>query len=343
MKEDFVICPFCGTPQDKPTLYRNDCMCTECGAYIDTDNTYDDMYWGDCWDDETDYYEKLLSKLEKKKGEDNDMNIPIISNDEEETVQTPSFVFRFITKADYETIKQSFEVLHGDIDYMSLEQDGPIREYLKTTGGLKLKKGLGITDDYDEYIVEGSFIFGDADNEDKKILISTLCQFFPLFITREEGSSYIMTNNKGLAKGIVDMANEDQIEILSQYMTGYEKYQVLVNFLYWAGDPYKTKSEADIMMKWINNSLISLKLLRSVKQVSMEWIAYLASLNEIQISISDKDPGTMVPFERMLEDCCVHVGKEDEKLVNVISLRGIGEFALEEERGNDDISENEKK
>ena len=340
MGENYIICPECGVPQDKDTLYRNDCMCNDCGAFINIDNMYDDMYW----DDETDYYKRLLDGLGRRKGDKEDMNIPVIGlDDEDEVVQTPSFIFRFIAKVDYDVIKKSFELLNGDIDYMSLEQNGPIREYLKTAGGMKLKKGLEIPDDFDEYVVEGSFIFGDANDDDKKVLISTLCQSFPLFIVREEDSSYIMTNNKGLAKGIIDIANEDQIEILSQYLTGYEKSQLLVHYLYWCAEPYKTKNAKDIMIRWIDNGLISLDTLRAAKQISMEWISYLSSLNEVQVSVSDKDPGVMIPFEKMLEDCYEDVKVSDENLINVISLRGVAEFALGTEEEKDDVSKAETK
>ena len=52
--DDYIICPFCGTPQDRYTLYKYDCICMDCGGFIDMDD-YDygeDYPWGSSnWDD----------------------------------------------------------------------------------------------------------------------------------------------------------------------------------------------------------------------------------------------------------------------------------------------------
>ena len=254
--DDYIICPFCGTPQDRYTLYKYDCICMDCGGFIDMDD-YDygeDYPWGSSnWDDydyEKDdmyieYMKRHYGNQEGKGKNMNDTKFDLIDNNEE---QIGTFVLRFITSADYETIKKSFETLDASIEFMSLVgQEGPISKFLKTASGQKLAKGLDIKSDIDEYVVQASFIFGD-DGESKKTLISTLCKAFPLFIVREEDSSYIMANNKGLAKGFVELCNEDEIEILSMFLTGYEKYKILVNYLYWC-EPYKNSIAKDIMVQ----------------------------------------------------------------------------------------------
>ena len=308
--DDYIICPFCGTPQDRYTLYKYDCICMDCGGFIDMDD-YDygeDYPWGSSDWDNYDYE---------------------IDKDDE---QISTFVLRFITSADYETIKKSFETLDASIEFMSLVgQEGPISKFLKTASGQKLAKGLDIKSDIDEYVVQASFIFGD-DGESKKTLISTLCKAFPLFIVREEDSSYIMANNKGLAKGFVELCNEDEIEILSMFLTGYEKYKILVNYLYWC-EPYKNSIAKDIMVQWDNNSLIGLDTLRKVDEVPIIWQEYLATLDDIKVSKDDKDNGTVISFEQMLEDVVEDgIDKKDileeENLIQVVSLRGVAEYAL---------------
>lgn len=338
--DDYIICPFCGTPQDRYTLYKYDCICMDCGGFIDMDD-YDygeDYPWGSSdWDDydyEKDdmyieYMKRHYGNQEGKGKNMNDTKFDLIDKDDE---QIGTFVLRFITSADYETIKKSFETLDASIEFMSLVgQEGPISKFLKTASGQKLAKGLDIKSDIDEYVVQASFIFGD-DGESKKTLISTLCKAFPLFIVREEDSSYIMANNKGLAKGFVELCNEDEIEILSMFLTGYEKYKILVNYLYWC-EPYKNSIAKDIMVQWDNNSLIGLDTLRKVDEVPIIWQEYLATLDDIKVSKDDKDNGTVISFEQMLEDVVEDgIDKKDileeENLIQVVSLRGVAEYAL---------------
>lgn len=340
INDDFVICPFCGTPQDRNTLYKYDCLCMDCGGFIDMDEyDYEEDYpWGSLsWDDydynEDDMYVKYMNKHygnQERKGKDmENAKFDLIDKEDE---QIGTFVLRFITSADYETIKKSFETLDASIEFMSLVgKEGPISKFLETASGQKLIKGLDIKSDIDEYVVQASFIFGD-DGESKKTLISTLCKAFPLFIVREEDSSYVMANNKGLAKGFVDLCNEDEVEILSMFLTGYEKYKILVNYLYWC-EPYKRSTAKDIMIQWDNNSLISLDTLRKVEEVPIIWQEYLATLDDIKVSKDDKDNGTVITFEQMLEDVVEDgIDKKDileeENLIQIVSLRGVAEYAL---------------
>lgn len=340
INDDFVICPFCGAPQDRNTLYKYDCLCMDCGGFIDMDEyDYEEDYpWGSLnWDDydynEDDMYVKYMNKHygnQERKGKDmENAKFDLIDKEDE---QIGTFVLRFITSADYATIKKSFETLDASIEFMSLVgKEGPISKFLETASGQKLTKGLDIKSDIDEYVVQASFIFGD-DGESKKTLISTLCKAFPLFIVREEDSSYIMANNKGLAKGFVDLCNEDEVEILSMFLTGYEKYKILVNYLYWC-EPYKRSTAKDIMIQWDNNSLISLDTLRKVEEVPIIWQEYLATLDDIKVSKDDKDNGTVITFEQMLEDVVEDgIDKKDileeENLIQIVSLRGVAEYAL---------------
>ena len=339
INDDYIVCPFCGIPQDRYTLYKYDCICMDCGGFINVDDCYGEDYpWGDSNWDEYDYekddmYNEYMNRHygnQERKGKNMDNTNFDLKDKEDEQIST--FILRFITSADYETIKKSFETLDASIEFMSLVgEDGPISKFLKTTSGQKLIKGLNIKSDVDEYVVQASFIFGDKD-ESKKTLISTLCKAFPLFVAREEDSSYIMANNKGLAKGFVDLCNEDEIEILSMFLTGYEKYKILVNYLYWC-EPYKRSTAGEIMVQWDNNSLISLGTLRKVEEVPIIWQEYLATLDDIKVSKDDKDNGKIISFEQMLEDVVEDgIDKRDilkeESLIQIVSLRGIADYAL---------------
>lgn len=354
--KNIIICPHCGAILDKYTLYSMDCICIDCGGFIDIDemgqdkmeswessgrNWYDDEedYWSNYDYRKDDYYIESLKRKQNSKGSED--VIPLLTNkqeDEDEVVRT--FIIRFISNAGYNVIKESFEKLEADIDFLELTTNGPITKFLKTKGGEKLLTGLKLDKDIEEYAVSASFIFGDGD-ESKKILISTLCQSFPLCIIREEESSYIMANNKGLAKGLIDICNEDEIEIMSMFLTGYEKYLLLSYYLFWC-EPYKTKQSKDIMVKWDNNGLLSLETLRGAKTVPVIWQQYLASLETIQISKDDKDSGVYVAFEQMLEDVVDLLKdkkelKEEDNIINVISLRGMANYSLYEEGEYDDL------
>lgn len=353
--ENIVICPHCQAILDRYTLYSMDCVCIDCGTFINIDdleggqsmegyessrNYWDDDFWGDYDYNNDDYYIEAMKRRYNGGGSEN--MLPAINKDDDEDEIVNTFVIRFVTKADYATIKNSFEKLDADIDYMEMLTDGPLTEFLESKGGLKLAQGMNIKkEDVEEYVVVASFIFGDGD-ESKKILISTLCQAFPLCVIREEESSYIMANNKGLAKGMSDICNEDEIELLSLFLTGYEKCLVLSYFLYWC-DPYKSKAAKDIMIKWDNNSLISLDTLRNQKKIPVIWQQYLVGLNEIKVSADEKDNGSEVAFEKMLEDTITHLESTkkidaDENLVNLISLRGMADYSLFE-GGTDDDTE----
>lgn len=354
--EDIIVCSKCGAVLDRHTLYSMDCICMECGHFIDLDemeeknmegwessarNWYDEEedYWSDYDYEKDDYYIEMMKRKQNSKGSE-DM-IPLLTNkqdDEDEVVQ--SFIIRFISSAGYSIIKESFEKLDADIDYLELCNEGPITKFINTKSGEKLLTGLKLNKDIEEYVISASFIFGDGD-ESKKILISTLCQSFPLCIIREEESSYIMANNKGLAKGLIDICNEDEIEIMSLFLTGYEKFLLLSYFLFWC-DPYKSKQSKDIMVKWDNNALLSLDQIRSAKTVPTIWQQYLAPLETILVSKDDKDSGTHVAFEQMLEDVVDLLRDkkeiaEDENIVNVISLRGMANFSLYEDGEDNDI------
>lgn len=340
INEDIVICPNCGCSLDKYTLYRMDCICLECGRFIDIDELEAEQLPDDLWSDfgETayeDYYEELFNEKEDEAVESKD--------DKKNESYQGTFVFRFMTDLDYETIKKSFESLDGDIDFMECKNRGILSEYLETQGGQKLLKGLSLNEiDLDEYELIATFNLGDA-NESKKILLSTILQSFPLCVVREEESSYIMANNKGLAKGIVDVCNEDEVEILSAFLTGFEKYKILTNFLYWASSDYKRARSSDILIKWDRGALLSLETLRKITTVPIAWQAYLESLDEIQVSKDDKDNGELISFESMLEDVVewLEAKKEidpEENLVNVISLRGMKDYSIlkeEEEEENE--------
>lgn len=355
--ENIVICPYCQAILDKHTLYSMDCVCVDCGTFINIDdleggklmegwensrNYWDDDFWGDAEYDDDDYYIEMMKRRYNGNGGGSEDMLPAIKNDDEDEVIN-TFVIRFLTQADYATVKSSFEKLDADIDYMEMLTEGPLTEFLGSKGGIKLTQGMNLKkDELEEYVVIASFIFGDGD-ESKKILVSTLCQSFPLCVIREEESSYIMANNKGLAKGMSDICNEDEIELLSLFLTGYEKCLLLSYYLYWC-DPYKSKTAKNIMVKWDNNSLISLETLRNTKKIPVIWQQYLAGLNEIKVSGDEKDNGSDVSFEKMLEDTVSHMEDtkkidEDENLVNLISLRGMGEYSLYEQgEADDDIT-----
>lgn len=350
--DNIVICPKCGAILDRYTLYSMDCFCIDCGHFIDVDemeereamegwensrNYWDDDYWDNYEYDNDDYYiEMMKRKVNRGKGSE-DMLPALKQEDEDEVIST--FVIRFLTTVDYQTIKTSFEKLEADIDYMKLNTDGPLTKFLNTKGGEKLAQGMNIKkEDLDEYVLIASFIFGDED-ESKKILVSTLCQSFPLCVIREEESSYIMANNKGLAKGMSDICNEDEIELLSLFLTGYEKFLILKYFLYWC-DPYKSKQAKEIMIKWDNNSLVSLEMLRKQKTVPTIWQQYLAGLDEIKVSGDTNDNGKNIAFEQMLEDVVSHLEdtkniSENDNIINLISLRGMAAYSLYEQGETD--------
>ena len=139
--DDYIICPFCGTPQDRYTLYKYDCICMDCGGFIDMDD-YDygeDYPWGSSdWDnydyEKDDMYIEYMKRHygnQERKGKDmENTKSDLIDKDDE---QISTFVLRFITSADYETIKKSFETLDASIEFMSLVgQEGPISKFLKT-------------------------------------------------------------------------------------------------------------------------------------------------------------------------------------------------------------------
>jgi hypothetical protein len=138
---------------------------------------------------------------------------------------------------------------------------------------------------------------------------------------------------KGLAKGLVDLTNEDQIEMLGLFLTGFEKYKILCHFLYWV-PPYRSKQAKDIMVKWDNNALISLEALRKPDSVPAIWQEYLASLSSILVSADAKDNGETLTFETMLEDIIdEELEKKDAKIdrdniIQVVSLRGTGDYCL---------------
>ena len=128
---------------------------------------------------------------------------------------------------------------------------------------------------------------------------------------------------------------------MSLFLTGYEKFLLLSYFLFWC-DPYKSKQSKDIMVKWDNNALLSLDQIRSAKTVPTIWQQYLAPLETILVSKDDKDSGTHVAFEQMLEDVVDLLRDkkeiaEDENIVNVISLRGMANFSLYEDGEDNDI------
>lgn len=350
--DDILICPHCGAVLDRHTLYSVDCICIDCGTFIDIEEMeemlmYGEDYYNDYWRDynydRDDYYLEYMKRRSASDMKGSENMLPALKNQEQTSIfdadidedddVISTFVIRFITTADYNTIKTSFEQLEAQIDSLELETNGKIREYLETAGGQKLAKGLNIKlEDIDEYKITAAFILGEGEAS-KRTLISTLCQAFPLCFIREEESSYIMANNKGLAKGLVDLTNEDQIEMLSLFLTGFEKYKILCHFLYWV-PPYRSKQAKDIMVKWDNNALISLEALRKPDSVPAIWQEYLASLSSVLVSADAKDNGETLTFETMLEDIIdEELEKKDAKIdrdniIQVVSLRGTGDYCL---------------
>lgn len=334
---DVVYCYSCGTPLDVDTLVECNYLCPHCGAYADylSEEDYAEILYGGRYADDDYYIELMKRKTKEKTGGTEDM-LPVVTHDaildEEDLIST--FVIRFMTDADFKTIETSFEKLDASISNLELTTNGIIRDFLKISAGKKLASGLMIEEDkLDEYVVTVSFLFNETEPEEsKKILVSTLCEAFPLCIIREEGSKYIMANNKGLAKGIVDCCNGDEIELLSLFMTGYEKYVIACNALFWC-KPYMDFKAEDIFVKWANNALISLDALKSVKEVPVEWQEFLDGTDSLLISKSAKDPGSLLTFEEMLEST---VEREErygriypsEHIVEVVSLRGIAEYSL---------------
>lgn len=326
-------CPYCGVPLDSRTLWNLNFFCPECQEYVSIDELEEDEmlgyesardhYWDDYWDnyDYGDSYYNKFFKEDEKEEEDNTIT---------------SFVIRFITSIKYEDVKKSFLQLDGDIDYLELLDKGPIKQFLDTTSGDKLLRGLDINKtSMSEYVLHASFFLKDNDKS-KKILISTLCKAFPLCVIREEESSFIMANNKGLAKGLLDICNEDEIELLSWFLTGYEKVLLLKYFL-WNCEPYRARDAKNIMVKWIDDSLITLAAIREKKEIPLEWQAFLAEKEDIKVSVDDKDSGTTESFELMLEDVVDRLESFDkidkDEIINVVSLRGTADFSLTPEEG----------
>lgn len=345
---DVMFCPECQTPLDRHTLYNNDCMCINCGYFMDIDeyeeelkeamryfNNFDDNYFDDYNYSDDDYYIEMMKKRTQGKGSEQSM-LPV-TNDEDADDIVATFAMKFLTSASYEVIKNSFEKLDGEIDFLVNDKNGILTKFVKETdSGKKLAKGLDIEiDKLDEYDAVVSVLLGDKDDS-KKILISTLCEVFPLCAIREEESYYIMTNNKGLAKGLFDIVNEDEIELLSLFLTGFEKYKILCNYLYWC-EPYRVAKATDVMLLWENSSLISLDTLRkSAKAVPSVWQLYLETVEGIQVSKDKDDNGTFITFESMLEDVVdrernTQTGvlyEDDVPLVQIVSLRGIKDYTL---------------
>lgn len=348
--EGAIICPHCNSVLDKTTLYTHDCLCYICDSFIDID---EEISKGNIWgqDDYIDFYNEMEDNyydyiLEEEKDSDENMT-PLLENNEIEKTTNKTFVFRFMTELDYNTLISSFESLDGKIDLIFLETCGPLQEYINTDSGKKLAKGLNInTEKIDEYHLIVTFDIKDDDS--KKILISTIMQAFPLCIVREEFSNFVMANNKGLAKGLADYCNEDDIQILSMFLTGFEKYKILCNFLYWSSDEYKKLSANDIMVKWMNNSLITLNTMRQIKAVPYEWQTFLNSEEGIVVSKSDDDSGEYITYEEMLEDVILYAMKsrkvsEDEDIIQLISLRGMGNFDIANLKEEDSNAKSEKK
>lgn len=313
MAYNFVSCPHCKTKMARYELYMNDCYCPFCNNFIDLDEIEGGDNMESLWDEEDYYWGRNLKK---------------------DTTYISTFFFRFVVdknKVDYDTIKASFENFDGSIDCLQLEKEGIITRFLETAGGKKLLSGLKIDGDkLEEYSVVATFTLGDKDDS-KKILVSTLCDIFPLCLMREEGSSYIMANNKGLAKGVSELTNEDEVEQLSLFLTGYEKYKVLCYYLYWTNG-YKSIPSKEILIMWDKNSLVSLDTLRNVKEVPLEWESFLEAEEGVLVSTNKDDKGTFITFETMIEDDLEKV-RTDRKIgwddiVNIISLRGIAEYSL---------------
>lgn len=325
MRYDTVVCSSCKTKIARYELYMNDCYCPFCNKPVDLDeNDFDiagDYYWG---------------------RQDLDRSLDL---DDEST-----FFIRFMVDkktSDYTAIKEGFETLGGMINHLVLEKDGVISKFLATTNGKKLVSGLKLNEeDLEEYSVIATFTFGGEDDE-KKILVSSLCHIFPLCIIREEESSYIMANNKGLAKGLVEITNEDEVAQLSLFLTGYEKYKFLCYHLYWSAE-YKTVQSGDIFVLWENNSLVSLASLRAVKEVPVEWETYLEGETGVLVSANDKGPGKFISFETMVEDTLADTDLritqeiEEKNVVKIVSLRGTSEYSVVpplegEEEDDDDV------
>lgn len=347
--DNIIFCPSCGIPIDRTTLYNLECVCPECYNFINVDDYdwgsnkdmygfegYESSFLNDSYDD-YDYeddliyqgYKQKIENKERSKSMKDKNELVVIDNEEDMNEQVASFIIRFMTSSDYETIKESFSVLGADIEYLSLENKGPIRSFVETSSGEKLLTGLKEDKNkLDEYEIIVS-IFLDKGNDSKKIFTSTLAEAFPLCIMREEGSGYIMANNKGLAKGLIDSTNEDEIELLSLFLDGFEKYQILCKYLYWI-EPYRAKKEEDIFIKWDKDSLVNLEALRRPKSVPVIWQEFLSSIDSVFVSVDDKDSGTEISFEKMLEDVYEDDKKssDDDFLVQVISLRGIKDYAL---------------
>ena len=319
MYEEDVVCPYCGCLLDRDTLFNLNNICLECGMYIPSDEIedYNSGYHNIDYDDWEYEYEK-----ERRKEE---MELRIKD-------ERTSFVFRFLTELDYDTIKKSFETLEGNIEYFQTLDGALLKDFLETDGGKKLLKGFNIeADKLNEYVLISSF--GLTNDEAKKVLISTILQAFPLCVVREEGSSYIMTNNKGLAKGIIDVCNEDEVELLNYFITGFEKYKILCHYLYWSDEEYRKEKASDIMILWKNNSLISLDALRKPKLVPYTWQQILDENDYVTVSKSPKEPGDVIDYETMIETIIRYlVARKDMEdtsgFLNIISLRGMTEYNI---------------
>lgn len=330
MSEDEVlVCPYCRTILERNTLYRQNCICVECGAFLDIDeidfrwegyDMYDQDYYDNFWDSRLteEDVEILKDKVEEEEEE------------EEEEIMT--LQMRFVTSADMESIKKAIEYLNGDIEFMFCESNGLIKQFCKTSPGEKLCRGLNLSvekDKLEEYYGTVSFIMESKDDRVK--IISTFSNVFPLCILREEGSKYIMANNKGLAKGIADICNT-KVTLMSEFITPYEKFNLLRYYLYWC-DPYKSRNASDIYIKWHGDALISLAVLRERKHPKSEWCDFLAESDVLLVSAHKDDSGSWVSFDTIVEKCYEKQENDlmyDEvgDIIELITLRGTSEYSI---------------
>ncbi len=343
---NILNCPHCHTLLDRETLYRSDCLCIHCGEFIDVEEMLLDDY--------DDYLEEMEEMYSSYRGSEQRNQKSLFdyddyeekyryedepSEEEKDTMeeQICTFSARFMTEQDYNTLKKGFDALGLNIDYLVATPNGLITDFCESTGGVKLLKGLNLKkENLEEYHIIFSYILKDV--EAKRALVATLAEVFPLCIIKEEESLYIMANNKGLAKGIVEWAGEDAIQISSIFLTGWEKYKILTDYLWWC-PPYNQLAGTEIMIKWKDSSLVSLKTLRDVKQVPYEWTEFLTNLDGLLISKSKADAGSNVSFETMLEDTYERLVESgtitDDDFIKVVSLRGTNEFAARSDKDDD--------
>ena len=333
-----VNCPYCKSALFRDALYQNDCICTECRSFIDIDEEWRNSMTEienptDWWEE---YYMSNLTDLDDDENLEDDKKSQKIEEEKEEEVLT--LQLSFLTQISFNELKVLTNSLGGIVEFMALETKGLIKQYCSTDPGKKLARGLKLDTEaggVDEYKATMSFFVEGA--EDRLSIISTLCRSFPLVLIREEGSKYIMANNKGLAKGMSDMFPFDT-ELLSEFITATEKFAILKDYLYWV-DPYKTKAAKDIYIKWANNSLVSLGELRKQSSLLPEWADYLSENYEIQVSVNAKDSGEWLTFDEMIEKVHARIislatykqkTSEPEAIVEVVSLRGFGNLASKE-------------